>query len=104
MKQHANNEGIRLKNWYTGEVLYDKLGSTSNVQALNCRPTIFSMRPFYEFYASIEKFWSEEYLSRWSEIKMKIEESDGYTMKTKELKYGAIVARRKDPRCSGLIQ
>ena len=32
MKQHANNEGIRLKNWSTGEVLYDTLHSTSNVK------------------------------------------------------------------------
>ncbi|KAK2701855.1 hypothetical protein QYM36_019505 [Artemia franciscana] len=40
MKQHASNEGIRLKNWSTGEVLYDKLHSTSNVKALNCRLTI----------------------------------------------------------------
>ena len=35
---------------------------------------------------------------------MRIEESDGYTRKTKELKYGDIVARRKDPRCPGRIQ
>ena len=40
MKQHASNEGIRLKNWSTGEVRYDKLHSTSNVKALNCRLTI----------------------------------------------------------------
>ncbi|KAK2701876.1 hypothetical protein QYM36_019474 [Artemia franciscana] len=127
MKQHANNEGIRLKNWSTGEVLYDTLRSTSNVKALNCRPTICTanhmntvteVKPITtgdavlydaekfidESCASIEKFLSDEYLNHWSEIKMKIKESDGYIMKTKELKYGTIVARRKDPRCPGRTQ
>ncbi|KAK2721599.1 hypothetical protein QYM36_003781, partial [Artemia franciscana] len=78
MKQHANNKGIRLKNWSTGEVLYDTLHSTSNVKALNCRSTICTanhmntikeVKPIRtgdavlddakkfidEFYASIEK-------------------------------------------------
>ncbi|KAK2713831.1 hypothetical protein QYM36_009645 [Artemia franciscana] len=86
MKQHANSEDIRLKNWSTGEILYDTLCSKSNVKALNCRPTIctanhmntvteakpirtgdavlYDAKKFIdEFYASIEKFWSEEYLS-----------------------------------------
>ncbi|XP_065570259.1 nitric oxide synthase-like [Artemia franciscana] len=127
MKQHANNEGIRLKNWSTGEVLYDTLHSTSNVKALNCRSTICTanhmntikeVKPIRtgdavlddakkfidEFYASIEKFGSAEHLNRWSEIKTQIEESDGYIMKTEELKYGATVAWRNAPRCPGRIQ
>ncbi|KAK2723633.1 hypothetical protein QYM36_002093 [Artemia franciscana] len=127
MKQHANNEGIRLKNWSTGEVLYDTLHSTSNVKALNCRSTICTanhmntikeVKPIRtgdavlddakkfidEFYASIEKFGSAEHLNRWSEIKTQIEESDGYIMKTEELKYGATVAWRNSPRCPGRIQ
>ena len=35
---------------------------------------------------------------------MQIEEADGYIMKTKELKYGATVARRNAPSCPGRIQ
>ncbi|KAK2702295.1 hypothetical protein QYM36_019093 [Artemia franciscana] len=50
------------------------------------------------------RFGSAEHLNRWSEIKTQIEESDGYIMKTEELKYGATVAWRNAPRCPGRIQ
>lgn len=50
------------------------------------------------------RFGSAQHLSRWSEIKAQIEESDGYIMKTEELKYGATVAWRNAPRCPGRIQ
>ncbi|KAK2702805.1 hypothetical protein QYM36_018597 [Artemia franciscana] len=95
MKQHASNEGIRLKNWSTGEVLYDKLHSTSNVKALNCRLTICTANHMNTY---------EEHLNRCSEIKMQIEDADGYITKTKELKYGATVAWRNAPSCPGRIQ
>ena len=32
MKVPSSNEGIRLKNWSTGEIVYDTLHSTSNVE------------------------------------------------------------------------
>ncbi|XP_065581399.1 uncharacterized protein LOC136040909 [Artemia franciscana] len=38
LQEHANNEGIRLKNFSTGEVLQDTLHSTSNVKLTNMTP------------------------------------------------------------------
>ena len=32
MKVPSSNEGIRLKNWTTGEIVYDTLHLTSNVE------------------------------------------------------------------------
>ncbi|XP_065583603.1 uncharacterized protein LOC136042559 isoform X4 [Artemia franciscana] len=54
--------------------------------------------------ATTKRFGSAEHLNRWSEIKTQIEETDGYIMKTEELKYGGTVAWRNAPRCPGRIQ
>ncbi|KAK2702568.1 hypothetical protein QYM36_018825 [Artemia franciscana] len=54
--------------------------------------------------SSDKQFGSAEHLNRWSEIKTQIEETDGYIMKTEELKYGGTVAWRNAPRCPGRIQ